>query len=309
MSIKSHRSLILCLGLLGALRVLAGCGGGSSGGSRGEGAVSSPTRSGAPPAVSGDAWQGRYVGTVTIGGVQYFGDALLTADGAIRLYVGGPYADDGTLQMSVPAGSAQLVGTLRAQADQLVGTAVIFGQDCAAAPASRFCRQMGRGEISVAFVSGSIQGDIAVATDDGAETWSLDLGNWNNYYVLPAVTAYLAGHYQETLAEFTLDGDTIVSIDANGALSLQSANSGCTGNGTLRPHLDGAVNVYDVSLVIESCIAPYDYLNSTYTGLATTSPSSYWDYDTVLRMWLSRPDPDGSSSAPQAALMMSGEPL
>jgi len=62
-----------------------------------------------------------------------------------------------------------------------------------------------------------------------------------------AVTAYLAGHYQETLAEFALDGDTIVSIVANGALSFQSANSGCTGNGTLRPHLDGAVNVYDVS--------------------------------------------------------------
>jgi len=308
MNMRRHRSVILCLGLLGVLRVLAGCGGGS-GGVSSEGAVSSPARSGAPPALSGDAWQGRYVGTVTIGGVQYFGDALLTTDSAIRLYLGGPYAGDGTLQMSAPAGSAQLVGTLRGQANQVVGTAVIFGQDCAAAPSFRFCRQTGRGEISVTLISGNIQGDIAVTTDDGEETWSLKLGSWSNYYVLHAVTAYLAGHYQETLAEFALDGDTIVSVDANGALSFQSANSGCTGNGTLRSHLDGAVNVYDVSLVIAGCMAPYEHLNGTYAGLATTSPSSYWDYDAVLRVWLSPPSPDVSGSAPQPALMMSGNPV
>ena len=305
MKIKSLRLLILFIGLLGVLRVLAGCGGGSSG----EGAVSSPTGLGTAPMASGDVWQGRYVGTVKIGGVQYFADALLTADGAIRLYVGGPYVGDGTLQQSLPAGSAQLVGTLHGQTNRAVGTALIFGQDCVAAPSFRFCQQTGRGESSVALTSGHIQGDLAVTTGDGEQTWSLNLGAWSNYYVLPAVTADLAGHYQEALAEFALDGDTIISIDAHGVLFFQSAHSGCTGNGMLSPHLNGAVNVFDVLLVIESCIAPYDYLNSTYVGLATTSPSTYWDYDVVLRMWLSQRSPDVSNSGSQPALMMSSNLL
>ena len=76
----------------------------------------------AAPAVrsaTGDAWQGRYVGTVTIGDVQYFGDAILTADGLIRLYVGGPYDDSGVLPQIVPAASAQLVGTVQGQTSQI----------------------------------------------------------------------------------------------------------------------------------------------------------------------------------------------
>jgi hypothetical protein len=63
-----------------------------------ENAVPPPENAALPPE-SGDSWQGRYVGTVTIGGVQYFGDALLTADALIRLYVGGPGGNDGLLQL------------------------------------------------------------------------------------------------------------------------------------------------------------------------------------------------------------------
>src|ERR1035438_1665192 len=84
---------------------LAGCGGGGNGQSTFP--APTPTAQSAPvppPMVtpeSGDAWQGRYVGTVTIGDVRYFGDAILTADGLIRLYVGGPGGNDGTIQMTV----------------------------------------------------------------------------------------------------------------------------------------------------------------------------------------------------------------
>ncbi len=35
---------------------------------------------------------GHYVGSVTIAGVAYFGNAVVTQDGAIRLYIGGSYA-------------------------------------------------------------------------------------------------------------------------------------------------------------------------------------------------------------------------
>ena len=307
MNLKDLRLLILFISPLG---MLGACGGGSDGADIASPPVGAapPAKVTTPPALSGDAWQGRYVGAVMIGGVQYYGDALLTADGAIRLYVGAPYDDGGELQLSIPAGSAQLVGTLNGQTGQATGAALVFGQDCARAPTFRFCLQTGQAEVNIASNSGHIQGDVAVTTSEGGETWSLSLDAWSNYYVLPAAMATLAGHYQEALAEFALDGDTTVSIDVHGALSFDSAHSGCTGSGMVRPHLNGAVNVYDVSLTIEDCIAPYDYLNSAYVGLATTSPSSYWDYDVVLRVWLSQPGVDPSDSAPHAALMMSGNP-
>jgi hypothetical protein len=122
--------------------------------------------------------------------------------------------------------------------------------------------------------------------------------NFNNYYVLPATQGGLAGHYKEELAEFALSGDTIITIDAVGVMFFQSASSGCTGNGRLRPHLDGAVDVYDVSLIISGCDAPHSTLNSTFDGLATISPSSKWDYDDNLRMWLSQQDATASGSSP-----------
>jgi hypothetical protein len=293
--------------LVGSLSVqaLVGCGGGSNEPSTV--AVSQPTAQSAPvPMVtpeSGDAWQGRYVGTVTIGDVRYFGDAMLTADGLIRLYVGGgPYDDDGVIPQTAPSGSAQLVGTLHGQMSQISGDGLVFGQECATSDPIRFCADIGHANISIAVVSidsqADIQGKIQVVTGAGTETWSLDMISFDNYYVLRARLPYLAGNYQEELADFAVGGDTIISIDATGVLFFQSAISGCTGNGQLRPHLDGAVNVYDVSLIISGCDAPHNALNSTFGGLATTSPSDKWNYDVNLRMWLSQQDPDVSSSSP-----------
>ena len=282
------------------IQALSGCGGGSN--DQGAMAVTYQAVP-AVPSESGDAWQGRYVGTVTIGGVQYFGDAMLTADGLVRLYVGGgPYDDDGVLPQTVPVSSAQLVGKLHGQANQISGDGLVFGQSCAASNPIRFCAEIVNANISIAVASvdfqAYIQGEILVTTSAGTETWSLDLITFDNYYVLPATGSNLAGHYKEALAEFALNEDTIISIDAAGVLFFQSASSGCTGNGKVRPHLDGAVNVYDVSLTISGCDAPHDYLNSTYDGLATTSPSDKWNYDDNLRMWLSQANPNVSGSSP-----------
>lgn len=292
-----------CAGLL-----LAGCGDGNG---NGQTAMPESTTSSAPapsPVVtpeSGDAWQGRYVGTVTIEGVQYFGDAMLTADGLIRLYLGGPYANDGLIPQAAPASSAQLVGTLQEQTNQISGDGLVFGQQCGAVDPIRFCAEIGHANISIAVSSVDssdvIQGDILVTTSAGTETWSLDMFAFSNYYVdLPATQGGLVGNYQEGLADFALSGDTIIRIDAEGVLSFQSASSGCTGNGQLRPHLNGAVNVYDVALTISGCNAQYSYLNTTFAGLATTSPSDEWNYDSNLRMWLSQPDPDVSGASTPA---------
>jgi hypothetical protein len=65
-------------------------------------------------------------------------------------------------------------------------------------------------------------------------------------------------------------------------LFFQSAHSGCIGNGTLAPHLDGEFAIFDVTLTIASCNAPYNYLNGEFEGLATTNASSIWDYDSLL---------------------------
>jgi hypothetical protein len=75
------------------------------------------------------------------------------------------------------------------------------------------------------------------------------------------------------------------------------------GNGQSRPHLDGVVSVYDVSLSILGCQPPYDYLNGTYSGLASISPSDYWDYDTLLRMWLSQDANVSGAAAPALTLL------
>jgi hypothetical protein len=303
----SRTSLTVLLLGFAFVHALVGCGGGSKDQSAMPVTYSAiPSENGAVPSESGDAWQGRYVGTVTIGGVQYFGDALLTADGLVRLYVGGPYGNDGVLQQTVPAGSAQLVGTLQRQTNQISGDGLVFGQECAASEPIRFCAEIGHANISIAVVSDSqadIQGHILVTTSAGTETWSLDLGPWPNYYTLPVTQGDLVGHYQEELAEFSINGDTIISIAADGSLFFQSPGSGCTGSGQSQPHLNGAVSVYDVSLTISGCQAPYDYLNGTFSGLASVSPSDYWDYDTLLRMWLSQDANVSGTSAPALTLL------
>jgi hypothetical protein len=191
------------------LIALTACGGGSNG----QSAVPTP-----PPMVtpeSGDAWQERYVGTVKIGGVQYFGDAMLTADGLIRLYVGGPYADDGLMPQTVPANSAQLVGTLHGKTNQISGDGLVFGQQCEVPDPIQFCAEIGQASISIAVdpadtfasIFANIQGNILVTTSAGTDTWSLNIAAFSNYFVdLPATQGGLAGNYNEELADFALNG-------------------------------------------------------------------------------------------------------
>jgi hypothetical protein len=302
----SRRRAPLMALLLGLpfVHALVGCGGNSN----------DPSRMSAPPAEAAsapqDARQGRYVGTVKIGGVDYYGDALITADGLIRLYIGGPNVSDGTVQPAIPTASAQLFGTMAQPTGDLDGGDLIFGQGCSApvAPPMTFCSAPAHAKHNVAIVSGNIQGEIDVTSPD-IGTWTLELSPWVNYYNLPATQEALVGHYKEELADFAQDGDTVISIDADGNLTFQSPGSGCTGDGRLKPHLDGSVNVYDVLfLTISGCQPPYDYLNAQFSGLATTSPSAAWDYDVLLRMWLSQTNPDIWDSAPPA-LTMSGRAL
>jgi hypothetical protein len=245
---------------------------------------------------------GRYVGTVTIDGVDYFGDALLTEDGALRLYVGDqPYSRSGALQTTRPETSAQLVGNFQVQGNAASGSGTVIGQGCSAAAPIRFCNEVASAEFDVMVDQDNVQGEVQVSTSAGQETWLLDLGAWSNYYLLSAARqSYVAHQWQEVLAEFNVSADMIISIDSDGRLFFQSAPSGCTGNGTLTPHLDGAFNVYDAEVTLESCTGAFAYLNGVYEGLATTTASGYWDYDVRLRVWLSKAE----GTSPAAALTL-----
>jgi hypothetical protein len=291
------------IGLVAAWSLI-GCGNGGSY-SASEGDPSSGASPPAPKPTSGQSLDGRYVGTVTIGAASFFGDALLTSDGALRLYVGNAGLNSGALPRSKPGGSAQFVGEVRAAATGISGTGRVFGQDCAPPDVVAFCSGTASASASLTLSSEELRGEIEVMTPGGPETWSLDLGAWRNYYDFPAGRGSLAGQFQEVLAEFERDGDVIINIDGAGRLFFQGASSGCTGNGDVSPHLDGQANVYDVTLTIASCDAAYAHLNGAYSGLATTTPSSYWDYDSLLRVWLSTRDAD----AAPAAITMLAEPL
>lgn len=291
--------------LLGLILVQAlGCSGGSD---QGDMAVTAT----APvvTAESGDAWQGRYIGAVTIANVQYYGDALLTADGLMRLYLGAVGGGDGgVIEQAPPAGgSAQLVGTLQGQVNQITGQGQVLGQQCAISKPIRFCAEAGQANISMAVDSqGNIEGEISVTTSAGTETWSLSLGKWTNWYTMTTMQWGLPGQYQG-LAEFSIGGDAILNVAADGSLSLQSTGSGCAGTGRGQPHLDGLVLVFDISLSISGCQPPYDYLNGAFSGLASGNPSDYWNYDSLLQIWLSQgADVSGS---PQHALSLTMVPL
>ena len=298
------RTRMLILGYLLA-GLLSACG------SDGHSAVAASSVSAEPPPLSPpgptQAWTGHYVGAVKIAGTTYFGDGEVTKDGVIRLYIGGPYDDGGELQTVRPDSSEQFIGTIQIRDGTWSGDGVIVGEECAINAANRFC-----GQPTPAELSGTVQtdadgsgnefmrGEIQVAAAGGEEAWSVDLLLWGD-----CATTAPTGQFKEMVAEFAYAGDVIVTFDGSGRFFFQSATSGCVGNGTLVPARDGSAGALVATLLMESCSGAYTYLNGTYEGLAVNTPSSRWDYDSLLRMWLSKP----AGETPPAALTMLGEPL
>ena len=263
-----------------AVWVLAGCGGDDS-----SSMASSPEPAAPDPPPPLSKPEGRFVGDVSIDDQLYFGDALVTADGAVRLYVGpAGGGSSGAMPVGKPASSLQFIGQVHAEGDHLVGSGVIIGEMCAALPAERFCDEDATAEITLT-AADDLVGELRVTSSAGEETWRLDLGGWNNYYKHAA--SGLGAQYREELAGFAADGDTVITIDEDNRVFFQSPSSGCVGNGQVSMHLDGARNVYKVTLAIESCADAFAHLNGDFAGFATTSPSDYWNYDVNLRAWLS----------------------
>jgi len=125
-------------------------------------------------------------------------------------------------------------------------------------------------------------------------------------YVVPANFGVLTGFYVETLADFaqheTDDGVVRIAVNGLGELSFRSPVSGCEGSGSLNPHGDGAVNLYDATLTIRNCTGAFQYLNGPLEGLATRAIDDFDFWGNWLVMWLSSPP----GTDPEVALTMWG---
>ena len=228
---------------------------------------------------------GRFIGVVRIGNIDYFGDALVTDDGRMRLYVGGPYATSDSLQVTRANGPMQFVGTIDQRNGGMFGSGVIlvegcgFGVDCST-PISA--------ELNIAPIKTEMRGEIRLlGPRESDEIWSIDMAKWDDYYARAAAIPSMAGQYEELISELSERTRTLIRIDNKGQLSFEDAQTGCSGRGTMTPHSSGEFNVYDVEIHVEACDSLQAFTNGDWVGLAAESASSVSNSDSLLRIWLS----------------------
>jgi hypothetical protein len=289
----------LCLVLCQAL---SACSSGENG------AAQAPPGSGGPvPVPVAPVGHGHFRGTATIGDGKFHAEALVTIDHQIRIFVGGPVTEGGAPMsggglsgdLLNPEDSLQFGGSWRQVGQQRSGEGYIVGQACAATNPGRFCGITATwAEFSITDVSSEgLAAEIRVDTGDGDETWYFDLSAWSAYYRNKASPDGLSGVYENQLAQFASADNIIIRVDDSRRLFFQDGTSGCTGNGTASPYLDGAYNLFEVRLTVENCDAEHAVLNTEYFGLAAETQNGYWDYDSWLVMIVAAPSWDYSLAA------------
>lgn len=290
--------IILRAGILGAVAsaMLAGCGGELS-------EDTPPAAIAQTPAPRPLVYHGYFAGSVDIGGIKHFADTILTADGLVRLYVGGPHEPGGNLDMRRPAHAVQFTGSVRVRNAPTqvtaTGTGSVIGLTCTPPDIGRFCAGNGTAELNVTGDGETLVGELRISGGP-TEVWTLNMWVMPFYYGSASASSSVAGQFRELHAEFATGLDTVINVDRAGRLFFQSPESRCVGNGSLAPHADGRFGVYDVMLRVDSCAAGRAYLNGTFEGLLVLTNSNPWNYDTVMRMWLS------TSGAPQTAMSSMG---
>ena len=225
---------------------------------------------------------------------RYYAEGIVTEDGSARLYIQGPPRD-----ASEEFEPVQFVGSLVPQADwSAVGAGILIGERCRSTADGHFCNGGVPAELDLTTLGERLlEGRLIHQAGDWVGEAGLEVFmSWpsDSYLVEKASFENVVGAYREALADFAQAGDVISTVDGAGRWFFQSAHTGCTGNGTLSPHGDGALNVYEVELLIEGCDADYDYLNRSYLGLATRSIGDYWEWGDWLVFFLSSPvgEPD-----------------
>jgi hypothetical protein len=251
------------------------------------------------PQPSASINHGYHDGVATIGGVDHYANALITADGMVRIYVGGPLGIYSQLPLDRPTDAAQFIGNVQLQ-DMLTratatGSGVVVGESCTPPLAGRFCAESGTGQLSLSLENGALVGELQVSTSQATEVWTLQMAAWSIYYDLRAAVGDGHGQYKEFGADFAIGSRTIINLDSAGRMFFQSPGSQCVGNGSVTPHADGRFGVYDVVLRLENCVAERQYLNGEYSGLMTFSASNPWNYDSLMHLWMSKPGPPGAA--------------
>jgi hypothetical protein len=241
------------------------------------------------------AWHGYFAGQMSVGSERYFVEAQLTADGAVRMLVHGPQVANAT-GLPVPRDDAtarQLIGSVVVADGTATGSGVVVSHPCSPPDAHPACGVATPAAIELtAGTDKKLLGELSV--DATTQPWVLELFPADNLYGYAASLKSIEGTYVEQLAEFAAGTEVITTIDGNGRLFFQSPATGCVGNGSLTPHGDGAFNVYDVTLIIESCGAAFAHLAGEFEGLATpTTNHSGWECSSWsavcdgLSFWLS----------------------
>jgi hypothetical protein len=189
-------------------------------------------------------------------------------------------------------------GQLRDQQTHATATAsgVVVGEICRPPNAGRFCSASGIGQLNATIANELLTGELRVTVGQSTEVWTLDLGAWTQYYLFPSNIRSVAGQYADLLSDFTSGTHTVINVDSAGRMFFQSATSQCVGNGQVTQHGDGRFGVLVVALQVASCAGEFGYLDGDYQGLLILTPGGYWDYDSVMRMWLSR------TAAPQVGV-------
>ena len=152
-------------------------------------------------------------------GVDYFGDALFAASGETHIYIGGPYTDDGTIQLASPEGSIDFVSPAITPSGHTTSGGIIGreGGDRGqrGSPSARWCGRASSAQMTVERTAGGDTGAIHGEITDDGETWTFDLTPWSNFYDVPARLSDLAGQYAEEVAPFARGG-MVLTIDEDG---------------------------------------------------------------------------------------------
>jgi hypothetical protein len=245
-----------------------------------------------PPPPALPATHGYFSGSIGVDGWRYYSEALLTADGFIRIFVSqAPDAFD-------PTNSRQFVGQLEFNGTgQAAGLGVVYTQECEDGGVSTACPNVVSASVDIDVANRSLlAGAITILDED--EVWPFEMGWPTQTYLESATLGFAAGQYEEALAKFAKFA--VINVDNGGNLFFQSADSSCVGNGTLTPHADGTSNVYDVVLLVENCRDGFEADNGRFQGLATRTLDDWSDWGNWLVMWLSTPE---GAAEPRAFVM------
>jgi hypothetical protein len=221
-------------GIITALLALTVCACGGGGGGSGSSLQPPP-----PNASPGGIWQG----SDPVSGLALFG--MVTESGTFNF---------------IRADGVQYYGTLTTSQNNLSGT---FTGITPAGTTFTDGSTHGTGTVSGTIQArATISATLTFMTANGASSGGTGSLTFNTLYNSGSSLATVAGNYADTL------NNTVISVDANGALFDQDPTSGCVINGQVSI-IDTRYDLYQIQYSFANCTGSSTFLNgTTATGLS-----------------------------------------